>query len=79
MTNIILLYIYFLMLRTPLRCLHVPSGVRVPQVEYHCFKWTLHMLCKLTLRKLYILPTECIYVLHMILGKMANVSFSTFN
>jgi hypothetical protein len=22
----------------PLRCLHVPPGVRVPQVEYHCFR-----------------------------------------
>jgi hypothetical protein len=30
-------YIFFLILRTP-KCLRVPPGVRVPQVEYHCFK-----------------------------------------
>jgi hypothetical protein len=28
--------IYFFNFAYPLRCLHVPPGVRVPQVEYHC-------------------------------------------
>jgi hypothetical protein len=32
-------YIYlFFKFTYPLRCLRVPPGVRVPQVEYHCFR-----------------------------------------
>jgi hypothetical protein len=39
-TNILLFYYYntyFFNFAYPLRCLRVPPGVRVPQVEYHCY------------------------------------------
>jgi hypothetical protein len=29
------IYIYFFNFTNPLRCLRVPPGVRVPEVEYH--------------------------------------------
>ena len=32
-----IIYIYFFNFTYPLRCLRVPPGVRLPQVEYHCF------------------------------------------
>jgi hypothetical protein len=34
-----MIYVFFFNFEYPLRCLHVPPGVRVPQVEYQCFIW----------------------------------------